>query len=253
MSCARVLLPLPASEAHLFYVETHAITQPEVLEAYDALLNDEERGRRDRYKFARHRHEFLVTRALVRTVLSLFAPIEPKQWQFRSNSHGRPEVSTHEGRHLKFNLSNTDGLVACLVATDRHVGVDVERMDREGETVEIADQFFAPSEVAALLALPTHQRRLRFLEYWTLKEAYIKARGLGLSVPLHEFSFDLAGDVIRISFTERLKDDQAAWQFQHFRPTNEHLLATAIPCTPGESVTVLARPFTPLVSVLETL
>ena len=85
---------------------------------------------------------------------------------------------------LSFNLSHTERLIVCLVALDREVGVDAEDTERAGETVEVADRFFSPTEVAALRALPAQSRRRRFFQYWTLKEAYIKARGMGLSLPL---------------------------------------------------------------------
>jgi 4'-phosphopantetheinyl transferase len=136
----------------------------------------EERAQQQRFYFEKGRHEYLVTRALVRTVLSKYVTVDPSTWRFEKNEYGKPAIVYPQGLPpLTFNLSNTTGLIACLVAFGRDVGVDVEDMTRPGETVEIAEQFFSPTEVAALRALPASAQRYRFFEYWTLKEAYIIA------------------------------------------------------------------------------
>src|SRR6185295_18612851 len=120
-----------------------------------------------------------------RTTLSHYAAVDPTAWQFARNRRGRPEISGPLGvAPLRFNLSNTAGLIACLVTLGVDVGVDVEDTHRRGETVRIANRFFSASEVAALEALPPERQRQRFFEYWTLKESYIKARGMGLAIPL---------------------------------------------------------------------
>src|SRR5690606_33310169 len=92
---------------------------------------------------------------------------------------------------LVFNLSHTDGLIACAVSRGREVGVDVEWLDRRGGDIDVADRFFSRYEVQALYAQPPERRRDRFFRYWTLKESYIKARGMGLALPLDRFSFEL--------------------------------------------------------------
>jgi 4'-phosphopantetheinyl transferase len=102
-------------------------------------------------------------------------------------------------------------------------------MQRTGETVAIADRYFSPHEVRALRALPPDRQRERFFEYWTLKESYIKARGMGLAIPLHQFSFHLdRGTPVTISFDRELEDDPRAWQFDRYRPSERHLMASAI-------------------------
>jgi 4'-phosphopantetheinyl transferase len=129
---------------------------------------------------------------------------------------------------LLFNLSNTPGLAVCLVSGAREGGVDVEDTERPGEKIEIADRFFAPSEVTALRALPKEAQRDRFFDYWTLKEAYIKARGMGLAIPLDQFAFDVAGPTIRIWIDSRLSDDAGSWEFALSSPTSRHRLAVAL-------------------------
>ena len=106
------------------------------------------------------------------------------------------------------------------------VGVDVEDVARDTETVEIADRFFSPFEAAALRALPPARHRERFFSYWTLKESYIKARGMGLSLPLELFSFHLDdGPAIAISFERGLDDDPQTWSFALLGVQDRHFLA----------------------------
>ncbi len=143
---------------------------------------------------------------------------------------------------IRFNLSNTRGLIACLVALDRDVGVDVEDTERASSAVDIADRFFSPGEVRALRALPQERQRARFFEYWTLKESYIKARGMGLAIPLDQFSFHLDdGPAIGISFDPRLGDDRSAWQFALYQPSARHTMAAAIRSGGGPPLSIELR------------
>ncbi len=133
-----------------------------------------------------------------------------------------------------------------MVAKDLEIGVDVEDTERKSETVGVADRFFSPREVAALHALPEAAQRGRFFDYWTLKEAYIKARGMGLAIPLDQFSFLLDGaPPIRIAFDPRLGDDAATWQFERFTLTARHRTAVAIRRT-GADLRVVVRATVPL-------
>ncbi len=201
-----------------------------LIERYHGLLSAEESIQQKRFHFARDRHQYLVTRALVRSVLSRYAPVDPPAWTFQVNQYDCPSILEPAAfAGLRFNLSHTAGLIVCAVAQDRDLGIDVENLNRKGQTVEIADRFFAPFEARALRALPTGLQRRRFFEYWTLKEAYIKARGMGISLPLEEFWYDLdAGDAIRIDFGPGIRDDASDWQFLQREMGAEHLLALAI-------------------------
>jgi 4'-phosphopantetheinyl transferase len=228
----RVLPPLSLGrkEAHLWCVCPDIVTEPVLLDAYRELLNAQERVQQQRFYFEKGRHEYLVTRALVRTTLSRYVQVDPHSWHFEANAYGRPAIATPQGiLPLRFNLSHTDGLIVCVVALDRECGIDVEDTERGGMTVDIADQFFSRMEAQDLRALPVPMQRQRFFEYWTLKESYIKARGMGVSLPLEQFSFHLErGLPIRISFAPRLKDDPSSWQFAQFCPTQSHMVAIAL-------------------------
>ncbi len=222
------LMALPPDEVHVWIVEPERIEEPRLLEAYLGLLSPEERGKQRRFHFERHRRQYLVSHALVRLTLSRYAPVRPEAWSFVTNEYGCPRVEG-EALGLRFNLSHTDGMAMVAVANNVDVGVDVEDTERPGETVALADRFFAPSEVAELRALEVVRQRERFFEYWTLKEAYIKARGMGLSIPLEQFAFELQpGQPPRISFDPRLVDEPDGWQFAQFRPSARHQAAVAV-------------------------
>lgn len=213
----------------MWYAWTAACNTPERQAYYRSLLSEEERARYERFAFAHLKLEYLVTRALCRTVLSAYARVPPAQWRFRDNGYGRPEIAGDINfGGLRFNLSNARSLVACVLTCEVDAGIDVEEVNRHSASLSIADHYFSPPELRALHALPPEQQRVRFFELWTLKESYIKARGMGLSIPLDRFSFILDEPSIRIAIDPRLNDAEAAWQFQLYRLGNDHIMAVSI-------------------------
>ena len=151
------------------------------------LLSEDEHEKLQRFKFEASRREYLAAHTLARTALSHCDPIPPEAWHFRTNSYGKPFLDPPSD--LFFSLSRRRGLVACLVARGAEVGVDVESHERAGEVLEIAPRVFSVQERAQLSSMTGSDKLDRALSLWTLKEAYAKARGMGLSLPLQEFSF----------------------------------------------------------------
>lgn len=220
---------LPEGEAHVWCAWTAPCDTPALRAYYVSLLSAREKERLERFAFDHLRLEYLVTRALCRTVLSAYAAVPPECWRFRTNSYGRPEIDAGEALPpLRFNLSNARHLVACVMTRTADAGIDVEDTGRRGETVSIAEHYFSPQELLALHALPAERRRRRFFELWTLKESYIKAEGMGLSIPLDRFSFLLPGPPIRIAFEPGSADTAGEWQFGLFHPDERHLVALSI-------------------------
>jgi 4'-phosphopantetheinyl transferase len=221
---------LPLNAVHVDLVHTDGADVWEQHEAYRALLSKDEEERMARLVFERDRRRFLLTRALVRTMLSRYASVRPAGWSFVANVHGRPEILDRPKGvpDLRFNISHTEGLIACAVTIGREVGVDVEHIGRR-LTHDIAGRFFAPREVNDLKALPDAQQHMVFFDYWTLKEAYIKARGFGLALPLADFAFKLSPPAPpQITFEPSLDDDPATWQFFQDWPTPQHRLGLAV-------------------------
>lgn len=202
-----------------------------LLERYRELLTEEERRQQARFVFPADRHRYLVTRALVRTTLSQYAPVAPEQWSFSPNPFGRPEIANDDAAsgRVSFNLSHTKSLIVLGVTCDNALGVDVENVHVRRAACEVADRFFSPVEVGALRALPPEGQHQRFFEYWTLKESYIKARGMGLSIPLDQFHFNFQGErQVSISLAPELNDRSARWRFWQLQPSAHHLVALCV-------------------------
>jgi 4'-phosphopantetheinyl transferase len=223
-------LPPPLDRVEIWTTRPEA---PEVrarLPQYHSLLSADERVRAGRFFQAADSERFVIGRALARTLLSRYAPLGPREWPFVMGEYGRPELAHRpEGApDLRFNLTHTKGLVACAIAVGRDVGVDVEHIDRT-LTYEIPERFFSPREVHDLRSLPIEDQHDVFFDYWTLKEAYIKARGMGLAIPLRHFTFVRhPGRAPEITFAPELHDDPASWQFAQFWPSREHRMAVAV-------------------------
>jgi len=178
-----------------------------------SLLNEEELARWQSFRFDRHRREYLTTRALVRTALSHYHPLAPEAWRFELSVHGKPRVDPDCG--LRFNLSNSPGLVVCLIAQGTEVGVDVEPYKHAEKIAQLAPEVFSPAELAQFESLDGTEKLDRALSLWTLKEAYIKARGLGLSLPLNRFSFLFGGmEGVRLELDASLQNEPGQdWRF----------------------------------------
>jgi len=218
-------------EIHLYFSYPDHISDSGLLRQYKSLLSEDELENMNRFHFARHRHQYLITRALVRTCLSAYYPVEPADWTFSKNNFGKPWIS-HPDRQLpiRFNLSHTNGLVMCGVVQDYEIGVDVEDIERPTNTAyEDICRYFSTRETADLLELPEQQQKQRFFDYWTLKESYIKALGMGLSIPLDKFSFLFKHDKLTgFSIHPDLKDNADSWQFWRVSLDTKYRVAVAV-------------------------
>jgi 4'-phosphopantetheinyl transferase len=210
------------------------------------LLSQDERARHDRYGYARDRHRYLTTRWLVRTLLARYTGQHPARLSFVANPYGRPELPEPVcGEPLRFNLAHTRDLVVCLVALGRETGVDVEELDAGRLGQAAAPTVLAPREQASLAALPAALRPRRFIQLWTLKEAYVKARGLGLTIPLDRFGFELDHcAAVRIDIAPSLGDDASAWEFRLFELDARHVVATAMRLRSGRRAQLSIRALT---------
>jgi 4'-phosphopantetheinyl transferase len=245
------IIPLTPAEIHLWLAFYDEITDRRLHSAYRELLNPAEKEQESRFYFARDRRRYLITRALTRTVLSRYAPVRPKEWVFSSNAYGRPEIVNAQARYagLSFNISHTHSLIVLGVTNCRALGVDVENFRAREVSIDVADRFFAPQEVAALAAMPPQRQQYRFFEYWTFKESYIKARGMGLSLPLDKFSFHYPNDrAVKIAIDPELEDEPNRWQFWQFRPRPEYLVAICAERIGARSPSLIVRQVVPMLS-----
>jgi 4'-phosphopantetheinyl transferase len=242
-------IDLRPGEIHLWLAHYEAIGAEELLEAYRGMLNPQERSQEQRFYFARDRRRYRVTRALQRTVLSRYARIAPQDWEFSATAYGRPEIANTaaEGLRLTFNISHTHDLIVLAVTRSGALGVDVENTYAREACLGIADRYFSAAEVLALQALPLDLQQQRFWEYWTFKESYIKARGMGLSLPLDKFAFRFPdARQVLLEIQPELADDPASWELWQFRPAKQYLVALcATRCAAGPAA-IVAREVVPL-------
>jgi 4'-phosphopantetheinyl transferase len=197
---------------HLWFAFPDDLLNEEAAETCARLLSEDERARWQRFRFDEHRREYLATHALARIALSHHHAMAPEAWRFSSNKFGKPAIDPE--CEVRFNLSNSLGLVVCLIGKGAEVGVDVEPRTRAGSIAEVGPRMFSQKEQAQLEALPEEARPKRALQLWTLKEAYIKARGMGLALPLNEFSFVFKeGGLIHMEIDPSLGDEPERWRF----------------------------------------
>jgi 4'-phosphopantetheinyl transferase len=224
------LLQQLENEAHVWFSTPEAVTDAVQLAGYRSLLSPEERERHQRFHFEKDRHSFLVSHALVRRVLSTYADVDPADWQFSAGRHGRPEIAGPAGvPALRFNLTHTAGLTGCLVTLDADCGIDAELISRRGKLLAIAGKMFADAELEALRKLDGRAFLEQFFIFWTLREAYCKALGVGLGFSKKDYAFETGGDdQVRIRFDAQAGDAGGHWQFTVIRPAVDHVVAVAV-------------------------
>ncbi len=258
MSANPELLPLRDDEVHLWYVRTERAADAALLERFRDSLCDGERRRWQRFAFEEGRQQFLVSHGFLRAVLSRYAGVPPSGWRFVPSAYGKPEVALPAGaapagrQALCFNLTHTHGLAACVVAWDREVGVDAEDWHRRGRDVgdELVRRCLSAEELACYRTLHEDDRKRGFFDYWTLKEAYLKARGLGLSLPVEEVVFrgpsgGPHSPPVEVSFGPSVGDRPDTWQFACYTASDQHRIAVAARRFPGPDLDVIVREFTP--------
>jgi 4'-phosphopantetheinyl transferase len=188
------------------------------------VLSPAERNRARRFYFRQDRNAYSAAHALARIALSSCdASVAPGAWVFEKTAHGRPEVSPATGvPGLRFNISHSRRVVACIVTAESDCGVDVESTHPCYDHHDLARAVLAPAELARITAAPDSERPILFCRYWTLKEAYAKALGLGMSLAFERIAFELEEGIAR------LQDHSEEWYFEHWSPIPTHTVAIAI-------------------------
>ena len=157
------------------------------------VLSPDEMERAERYRFDQHRNEFILTRALLRIVLASYTAQSPESLSFDYSAQGKPALKN--GRpDLRFNVSHTEGLAVLALVREREIGVDAEKIRPQPDAQKLAKRFFSAREQLFLGKLSGDELQRAFFRCWTRKEAYIKAKGEGLSIPLHAFDVSLEED-----------------------------------------------------------
>jgi 4'-phosphopantetheinyl transferase len=201
-----------------------------------ALLSPDERQRAEKYFRSIDRDRFIIARGVLRKVLSTYLHIAPCELRFIYNEYGKPSLSADQNHGaLSFNLSHSNSLALYAFTCGRCVGIDIENIREDFATLEIAEQFFSKDEVAALKSLPMDQRTIGFFNCWSRKEAFIKAKGMGVSYPLDRFTVSLAPGgppaLLKVDDDER---EVAQWKMYELNPGAGYaaaMIATKPPVT----------------------
>jgi 4'-phosphopantetheinyl transferase len=156
--------------------------------------------------------------------------MEPSSLRFDHNPYGKPALIPSPGHEpLNFNLAHSHDLVLYAITRNRQIGIDLERLRTDFPCEEISEQFFSPRENAALLAVPQSERHEAFFRCWTRKEAYVKARGEGLSLPLQAFDVSLAPDEPAKLLSIRGNPEAARdWSLYGLAPAPGYVAALAV-------------------------
>lgn len=189
-----------------------------------AILSPDEVGRAARFQTPGDAHGFVAGRVLARVMLAEPVGATPGSLTLRTDVRGRPHLA---GPGPSFSITHTRGLVACAVAVAGEVGLDAEHTGRSGDMERLARRYFAPGELAYLQGLPPEERRRGFFVVWTLKEAFLKARGEGISVSLSSFSFDPSRSPPGLTCDADLEADSGAWSFHCASPDPDYVMACA--------------------------
>lgn len=201
---------------HVWLAEPEIFKRPDQVAACRNLLGRFERECEASFRFQRHAHTYLIAHALRRLVLGVYLDVEPGTLEFTRGPFGRPGLRRADGApNLRFSLSHTDGLVAFGLVLDSEIGVDVERLDRWPTIAQIADTWFSDRDWQHLNEMDEAQKAVQFVNLWTLKEAYTKAVGRGMSLGFDSIAFQVL-DHHRIVAEFSTRASGRGWQFQLF-------------------------------------
>lgn len=220
-------LTLSSDEVHVWRASLKQAAS--CVQSLQQTLSVDEQGRAERFHFQKDREHFIVARGLLRAILSHYLGREPGDLSFCYNQNGKPALGeAHGGDTLRFNLSHSHGIALYAVTQNRDIGVDLEYIRADFPCEQIAERFFSPQENSALRMIPAHMKHQAFFNCWTRKEAYIKATGKGLSIPLDQFDVTLApGEPAVLLNTKWNSQEACRWSLQELSLSPDYAAAIA--------------------------
>jgi len=194
------------------------------------VLSEDERDRAERFYFPKDRDHFTVARGVLRVLLARYLDTDPNQLRFSYGSHGKPTLTIASGGDaLRFNVSHSSGLALYAFARGREIGIDLERIRMDLDYEQIAARFFSARESTSLAALSTRMKPEAFFARWTLKEAYVKASGKGLSIPLDHFGVSSTPGASAALLSIAVDPDEALrWSLRRLAPALGYVAAIAV-------------------------
>lgn len=243
---------LNENDIHLWLVKLDQFADSGTLQLCTSLLDKEEQAKADRFYFARHRQRFLVTRGVIRTLLSEYdKSTAPADWIFSASPNGKPFISAPRlSEVLYFNISHSKDRIVFALARHPQIGLDIEAVAKERDVLSIGRRYFSEAEYEALKLLPVEHRESRFYDLWTLKESCIKANDCELVMSLKQFVFDFPdGNTVCVSFDSSVTNAVTGWRFWQFEDDANYRLALALRTESGqENMKVKTRQLTSMSS-----
>ena len=220
--------PLPATDLHMWNVPLE--TAPQEFARLHSLLSADEIARAERFYFERDRFRYIIGRGILRTLLGKYLGTEASEIQFNYGLHGKPAVeSLSTGQALQFNLAHSNDRAIFIFGWDRPVGIDIEHVRPLQDADRFAEQFYSTRETALINSLPGDDKWNAFYKLWTCKEAFLKAQGSGLTVPLNQVEIFLDGEEAARLISIGGDTEQAAdWKLWIFNPLPGYQAAIAI-------------------------
>jgi 4'-phosphopantetheinyl transferase len=219
--------PLEDREVHIWFrsLDSAGVEAPAVL----PYLSADERQRAQRFHYDQHRNEFILSRGTLRLVLASYLGESPDQLRFEYARHGKPALAEAYSAHrLSFNLSHTYGMMLLAVVRQRSIGVDIEKIRCDFDVRQIAERFFSAPEQSGLRNVRDEEQHEVFFRCWTRKEAYIKAKGEGLSLPLRDFDVSLEPDSAALVATRPDENEARHWRMLNLQIAPGYAAAAAI-------------------------
>jgi 4'-phosphopantetheinyl transferase len=222
--------PLPLLEKDEVHIWRGVIDLPESrIHAFEEALTPDECARADGFRFKTSRDRFVAARGLLRAILGRYLGTHPGQLRFRYGPYGKPALDGETGKNIRFNLSHANGLALYALARDRELGIDLEQVRPHSLDQTIAEQYFSDQENAMLGVSSLHGGPEPFFRYWTRREAYLKARGEGLSGLSRRPDFSLeGGDPLPLGMTEETNQRGVQWLLRDLDPAPGYVAAIAI-------------------------
>lgn len=211
-------------EVHVWYA------QMKLDQLFRHLLTEDEQRRADRFVFEHHRQYFIFARAMLRRILGHYLQRNPAEIHFLYGEHGKPSLASDDAQALQFNLSHSHDVVLCAVTLRGDVGVDIEAVRSDVDSVGIAKRFFTSDEYQLLESLPEAQRKTAFFNAWVRKEAFLKAIGAGLTYSLNQVEVTLLpGEPATLLKVAGASERAKSWALYELDVGSDYAAALVVP------------------------
>ena len=242
--------PLANTQTHIWIIRSVSSVTLDDIHSYRALLSPEENQHNQTITRLNIQIRDLITRVFIRTTLSRYCSLAPKDWLFGVSDTGKPHITNPE-TPLHFNISHSGDLIACVISTHANTGIDLEKINHQRRWHDIAKHYFSPAELCYIEAKPLHLRCESFYRIWTLKESYLKATGEGISNSLADISFHLNTGSAILTLKQSAQPEQG-WFFTSLTPEPNYSAAIAVCPTTSEKALNLSVYSQPVDKLLTT-